>query len=61
MHYLHDAARWNMEPWWTGNYNPRQANYDRIILSQYMSKALTINMDDVEIQTSWDKILPALE
>jgi hypothetical protein len=61
MHYLHDSGTWNMEPWWIGNYNPRTAPYDRIILSQYMSKALTINYKDVIIHPTWDKILPILE
>ncbi|MFC1539541.1 lactate racemase domain-containing protein [Candidatus Latescibacterota bacterium] len=61
MHYLHDSGTWNLEPWWIGNYNPRTAPYRRIILSQYMSKALVINYEDVIIQPSWDKILPILE
>jgi nickel-dependent lactate racemase len=61
VHYLHDSGLWNLEPWWTGNYNPRKANYRRIILSQYMSKALVINLEDVVILPTWDKILPILE
>ena len=61
MHYLHDSGTWNLEPWWIGNYHPRTAPYNRIILSQYMSKALTINYEDVVIHPSWDKILPILE
>ena len=50
-----------MEPWWTGNYHPRKAPYKRIIMSQYMSRALTINLEDVIIHPTWDKILPILE
>ena len=61
MHYLHDSGLWNLEPWWIGNYHPRKANYRRIILSQYMSKALVINYEDVIIHPTWDKILPILE
>jgi len=61
MHYLHDSGLWNLEPWWIGNYHPRKADYRRIILSQYMSKALTINLEDVIIHPTWDKILPILE
>jgi nickel-dependent lactate racemase len=61
VHYLHDSGRWNLEPWWTGNYRPRKASYRRLILSQYMSKALVINYEGVEIYPTWDKILPILE